>query len=201
MYMKPASSASPHAIIMIGIPGAGKSTFAERFAETFQALLVSQTKLQRYYGTSEEASYELRDAILTEYIKTKRTVLIDGGADNKDIREQLVKRMKKAGYQPLIVWVQTDTAEAERRALKPYPKGSGLTLDEFNAHVDRFEAPGHRERTVVISGKHTYTSQLKMVLKHIAGSAPGSSATSQPIQPTPLTPTSGRIHSRHVTIR
>jgi len=194
--MKPASSASPHAIIMIGIPGAGKSTFAERFADTFQALLVSQTKLQRYYGMSEEASFELRDALLTEYIKTKRTILIDGGADSKDVRDELIKRMKKVGYQPLIVWVQTDTAEAERRALKTYPQGSGLTIDAFNAYVDSFDAPHAREKTVVISGKHTYTSQLKMILKHIAG------GVSHPAHSSPSHPsTNNRPYPRQVTGR
>ena len=119
--MKPHNPASPHAIIMIGIPGAGKSTFAERFAETFQAPIVSQTKLQREFELSTEASLALGDQIMSEYIKTRKTILIDGGANSKDVREPLVKRLTKAGYQTLVVWVQTDTIEAFRRATKPYP--------------------------------------------------------------------------------
>ncbi len=166
--MKPLTSASPHAIIMIGIPGAGKSTFADHFAETFQAPIVSETKLQRQYDLSEAATEALRDTILTEYMKTHRTVLIDGGLEAKDKREELVRKLIKSGYRPLIVWVQTDTTEAFRRASKPYPKGSGLSSEDFDRLLDIFQAPGEKEKMVVISGKHTYASQLKIILKQLA---------------------------------
>lgn len=166
--MKPLTPASPHAIIMIGIPGSGKSTFADRFADTFQAPIVSQTKLQREYGLSLAHADKLRASILTEYMKTHRTVLIDGGFDAKERREALVRNLVKAGYRPLIVWVQTDTAEAHRRATRPYPRGSGLDDAAFDVLLNEFEAPGEKEKMVVISGKHTYTSQLKIILKQLA---------------------------------
>jgi predicted kinase len=166
--MKPLTAASPHAIIMIGIPGSGKSTFAERFANTFQAPIVSQTKLQYEYGLTLEQAEALRMSILTEFMKTHRTVLIDGGLDRRDKREEMVRTLVKAGYRPLIVWVQTDTNEAYRRAAKPYPAGSGLRSDEFDILLSQFDAPGEKEKMVVISGKHTYTSQLKIILKQLA---------------------------------
>lgn len=177
--MNQLTAASPHAIIMIGIPGAGKSTFASRFADTFQAPIVSQTQLERSYQLSVEQSAALRDTILAEYMKTRRTVLIDGGLDDKASRETLVKKLIKADYRPLIVWVQTDTAQALRRAVKPYPIGSGLTHDSFNEAVDHFDPPAAKEKTVVISGKHTYTSQLKIVLKQLATPV----ATPTPVSP------------------
>lgn len=166
--MKPLTSASPHAIIMIGIPGSGKSAFAERFAETFKAPIVSQTNLQRQYRLSTGEAEALRTSILTEYMKTRRTVLIDGGLDGKEKREAVVRMLIKEGYRPLIVWVQTDTNEAYRRATKPYPKGSGMSDDEFDRLLAEFQAPGEKEKMVVISGKHTYTSQLKIILKQLA---------------------------------
>ena len=48
--MKPPIPAIPHVILMIGIPGAGKSTFAERFSETFQAPIVSYTGRAAWVG-------------------------------------------------------------------------------------------------------------------------------------------------------
>lgn len=166
--MKPLTAASPHAIIMIGIPGSGKSTFAERFAETFQSPIVSQTKLQREFGLNREGGEALRDIILKEYMKTHRTLLIDGGLDSKDKREEMVRRLVKAGFRPLIVWVQTDTNEAFRRAAKPFPHGSSMQSDEFDIELNQFDAPGEKEKMVVISGKHTYASQLKIILKQLA---------------------------------
>lgn len=179
--MKPLTSASPHAIIMIGIPGSGKSSFADRFAETFQAPIVSQTKYQREYGLSDTKAEALRDTILTEYMKTHRTVLIDGGLNGKEKRETLVRRLVKAGYRPLIIWVQTDTAEAHRRSIKPFPRGAGLSDDEFDVLLGAFEAPSEKEKMVVISGKHTYTSQLKIILKQLA--TPDHSQPTVPLSP------------------
>jgi shikimate kinase len=166
--MKPLTSANPHAIIIIGIPGSGKSTFADHFADTFQAPIVSQTKLQRDYGLASTAAETLRNAILNEYLKTHRTVLIDGGLNKKKTREELVRRLVKAGYRPLIVWVQTDATEAHRRATRPYPRGSGLTSEAFDMLLNEFQAPSKKEKMVVISGKHTYASQLKIILKQLA---------------------------------
>lgn len=168
---------------MIGIPGSGKSTFAEHFADTFQAPIVSQTKLQRKFSLSLVAAESLRDGILFEYTKTHRTVLIDGGLDSKSHREKLVHRLMKAGYRPLIVWVQTDTTEALRRASRPYPRGSGLNRDEFNQFVKAFDPPHEKEKTVVISGKHTYASQLKIILKQLA--TPDATQPKLPPKPSP----------------
>ncbi|MGV9001844.1 MAG: AAA family ATPase [Candidatus Saccharimonadaceae bacterium] len=179
--MKPLTSASPHAIVMIGIPGSGKSSFADRFADTFQAPIVSQTKFQRDFGLSVVAAEELRNIILAEYMKTHRTVLIDGGLNGKEKREELVRRLVKAGYRPLIIWVQTDTSEAHRRAIKPYPRGSGISEEEFDTLLNEFEAPGDKEKMVVISGKHTYASQLKIILKQLA--TPDNSQPVVPLSP------------------
>ena len=66
------------------------------------------------------------------------------------------------------MWVQTDTNESHRRATKPYPKGSGMSSEEFDDLVAQFEAPHPKEHAIVISGKHTYATQLKIVLKQLA---------------------------------
>lgn len=166
--MKPVTTASPHAIIMIGIPGAGKSAFATQFAETFKALLLDRTKYQREFGLSDEQAESLSHAILTEYFKTNRTLVVEGDLDTKEKRDALAKKLTKAGYKLLLVWVQTDTAEAFRRATKPFPVGSGMDEVQFEELVDAFEAPTAKEKAVVISGKHTYATQLKIVLKQLA---------------------------------
>lgn len=194
--MKPLTPASPHAIIMVGIPGSGKSTFAERFADTFKAPIVSQTKLQLEFRLSLEEAESLRDFILGEYMKTHRTVVIDGGLDSKAKRDDMVKKLVKAGYRPLVVWVQTDTTEALRRAVKPYPRGSSLDPDMFDELVAQFDPPHEKEKTVVISGKHTYTSQLKIVLKQLA-----TPDNSQPKLPPPPKPAGGRPVNRNIFIR
>ena len=155
-------------IIMVGIPGSGKSAFAERFADTFKAPILNRTKLQKDLQLDSEQVDSLAEVILKEFMKTKKTILLEGGLDNKKYRADLMKYFIKQGYRPLVVWVQTDTSEARRRALKSYPVGSGISDDEFETTVEDFDAPEPAEKAVVVSGKHTYATQLKSVLKQIA---------------------------------
>jgi predicted kinase len=180
--MKPQSTASPHAIIMVGIPGSGKSAFAEKFAETFQAPMLNRLKLQKDLELDNNQSDTLAETILNEFVKTRQTLLIEGGLDTKDERTELIKRLNKSGYRSLIVWVQTDTAEARRRAAKPYPHGSGIDTDDFDSIIGQFEAPTEKERYVVISGKHTYTTQLKIILKQLASGTQNSKPSAVPPQ-------------------
>lgn len=181
--MKPLNPASPHVIIMVGIPGAGKSAFAERFAETFQAPILNRIKLQRDLHLDDEQVDILAETVLGEYMKTKRTILLEGNLDDKKHRAELIKFFTKQGFRPLVVWVQTDTIEARRRATKPYPTGSGLSSDEFDDIVKHFQAPLISERAIVISGKHTYATQLKIVLKQIATNSQQKPGASPPAGP------------------
>jgi adenylylsulfate kinase-like enzyme len=185
--MKPHTTASPHAIIMVGIPGSGKSAFAERFADTFQAPILNRLKLQKDLELDNEQADKLADIMLAEFLKTRRTLVLEGGLDTKDARIETVKQLHKAGYRSLLVWVQTDTTESKRRASKPYPQGSGISEDDFDAILDHFEAPSEKEKYVVISGKHTYTTQLKIILKQLASDT----GASKPPKP-PITPPRGR---------
>ena len=193
--MKPLTAASPHAIIMVGIPGAGKSTFAEQFADTFKSPIVSSTGLARKYQLQPDEAVKLQDEILDQFLKTGRTLLVDGNSDTREQRDAIVKKLRTAGYRPLLVWVQTDTAEALYRAQKDFPKGSGITEAQFNQIISTFEAPQAKEKTVVISGKHTYQSQLKIVLKQLAIAEGRQAASSAP------TSASTRSQSGSVQVR
>lgn len=159
--MRPLTSATPHLIIMVGIPGSGKSTFATHFAQTFGAPIVSEA----VFG-------QLADNVLDELLKTGKTVLFDGSTNTKSQRQALVKKAIAAKYTPLLVWVQTESIEARRRATRRSKDGVSLGDDEFDAAIKSFAPPTVQEKCTVISGKHTYTSQLKVVLKQLAGVRP-----------------------------
>lgn len=180
--MKPLTPASPHAIIMVGIPGSGKSTFAEHFANTFQAPIINSDALKRELHLDAQQVVLLQKHMLQELLKTHRTVLIEGMGERRAQRAELTRVVTKAGYKPLIVWVQTDPAEAKRRATKPFPRGSDLTPTEFDDRAKQFQAPTATEGALVISGKHTYATQLKVVLKQLA-SVPRPNVEAEPEKP------------------
>lgn len=170
--MKQVTPASPHVIVMVGIPGAGKTTFAERFSETFSTPYINRSFLEHEFDINVKKSHALAVSLLDEIAKTKRTIIYEGDTSTIAKRQEIIKRILSKGYRPLLVWVQTEPGEAKRRATKLYPKGSGLSSNEFDDLESSFEAPKRNEHAVVISGKHTYATQVKVILRQLASERP-----------------------------
>ena len=187
--MKPLTPTTPHVIIMVGIPGAGKSTFTEHFSKTFNAPVVDYDKAFNIVGSVQAAS-QVTDLLLDQLLKTRHTLIYEGPTSNKAGRAAVIKKITTAGYQPLLVWVQTESAEALRRSTKKQSGKAAMTAAEFDTAIRSFGAPTPEERPVVISGKHTYATQLKVVLKHLAG------------PPRPESPEQPRVRSgRNIIVR
>jgi predicted kinase len=177
---------------MVGIPGAGKTAFAERFANTFHAPFLNVRALQAGLGTDSETTQKAVTYFFSELLKTQKTFIFEGYLEAKADRLALVKSIKAAGYESLLVWVQTEPNEALRRATRRVNGKQLMDVDTFKDELRHFEGPVLAEKPVVISGKHTYTTQLKIVLKRLAGPA-------KPDQDKPEPPRAGR--SRQVIIR
>lgn len=155
----------PHLIITVGIPGAGKSHFAERFAETFKAPLVSYQKFMTMTENDEAAS-KCTTYALSEMLKTTHTVVYDGKTASRVTRATIIKKAFKAGYTPLMVWIQTDHKTAFYRIAK---NPNHITQKQFRYLIENFQEPHTSDdNLVVISGKYNYSNQLKIILKHLA---------------------------------
>ncbi len=187
--MKPLTPTTPHVIIMVGIPGAGKTHFAEHFAKTFSAPFVNQAALKTIADTSETHAAELSSHMLDELLKTHRTIIYEGPTHVRTVRQALVRKITKAGYEPFLVWVQTESAEAMHRSLKA---DRSLDANAYEAHLKQFQRPHLTEKAIVISGKHTYASQVKMVLRRLSGNT----RPEEPVAPKrPPSP------GRHIAVR
>lgn len=178
--MKSLSLSRPLILMVIGVPGSGKSFFARQFSDTFHAPLVSYDYIrsrlfeQPTYSNKEEAAvYSLAGQQITELLKTEKTFVIDGGLNDKADRASLNKIAHKAGYGSLVVWVQTDEVSSKSRATKRKLTRPGdeyntaLTSEQFQKLAKELSAPAPQEFFVVISGKHTFATQAKVVLKKL----------------------------------
>ncbi len=185
--MKSTTASKPHLIIMVGIPGSGKSFFAEHFAETFNAPLISFHRIRSElfsaptFSKDENAIIgQVANYMINEVLKTGRTIVYEGQTDTHVERNLIAKKSRDAGYQPLFIWVQTEPDTARKRATKKSADRPALSIDQYNEVLKRFTVPTPAEKPVVISGKHTYASQLKIVLKHlIEPHAPASSTANR----------------------
>lgn len=166
--MKSLQLTKPHCLIMIGLPGSGKTSFASRFADTFSAPYLNAEKLQ-----AGEATLQVAGELLAEICKTKQTIVYEGLGGSRVERASAAKLVRSLGYEPLFVWVQTDPQVAKQRVTKASRQAPArMNESEFNEAVSRFTPPNHGEKAVVLSGMHTYASQAKSVLKRLSADNP-----------------------------
>lgn len=179
--MRSISLAKPLIIMMVGLPGAGKSFFARQFSDTFGAPLISYDKIhfeifkQPQFDNEEHMTVQrLVGYQIEEFAKTKKTFIVDGGLYTRAERTAIRQYANKAGYGAMIIWVQTDLATCQQRALKRNPRkeddkyNHSLTVEVFQLYARKLTPPTAQESYVVISGKHTYATQAKMVLRKLA---------------------------------
>jgi predicted kinase len=169
---------------MVGVPGAGKSFFAEHFSDTFSAPLVSWNVIrdelfnEPTFSKDEDVIVErIAQRMLAELMKTRATVLLETSVLTQTARQALAKTIHAAGYEPLFVWVQTDTATAKTRALK-----KGVPAAVVLAAEKKFTPFKESDPFIVISGKHTYASQLKIVLRRLSGAREMASAANASVR-------------------
>ena len=197
--MKPLSLNTPHLIVMVGIPGAGKTFFAEHFSETFKAPYVNFERLRSElfneptYNAKEKAIISrVSNYLLDELFKTGQTIVLEVPSSTKAERQAITRRAKDNGYEPLIVWVQTESSSAKARSTKAVKGKHMMSSEVFDSAIKTFSAPGASESPIVISGKHTYASQLKIVLSRLIPPKPV-------VQTSPPLPTGAE--RRRLTIR
>jgi predicted kinase len=167
--MKSLQLTKPHLLVVVGLPGSGKTFFAVPFSDTFNAPFLDY-KHYEYIAKDAAIGTKLASHMLSQLLRTKQTIIIEGRGSSRAQRQELIKLAHKNGYQPLFVWVQTEPVSAEQRSV--HSKTATLTKDEFDRQVKQFEHPVRSEPYLVISGKHTHPSQAKTVLKRLVGDRP-----------------------------
>ena len=178
--MKSLSLSRPLVIMVIGLPGSGKSFFSRQFAEMFGAPLVSgdfirhSISAQSTFDTDEDALVgTLVEAQVGELLKTGKTFIIDGSVNARTMRTSIERLANSHGYGKLTIWVQTDEPTSFARSHKRSEKRAGdIYNDPMDQHAflryrKQFTAPTRTENIVVISGKHTFATQARVVLKKL----------------------------------
>ena len=147
------------AIMVFGAPCSGKTTFCEKFAARFKAPYFDLGKLVRDYKLDRK----MLMIILEQVAKTGQMLIIEGGLDTERDRREVRQVLRKAGYTPTLVWIQTDLGTLKSR-LKFREKSVAKAKEKLDYGLNTLEAPADNEHALVLSGKHTFETQLRHIL-------------------------------------
>ena len=167
----------PHMLILIGLPGSGRTTFATQFSKLFNAPYVDAKSFASVAADSDKL-VEIGQKVVEQLVKTGQTIVYEGVTGSRAERQEIASLAKDAGYAPLMVWFQVNQATARQRAEKNSRTAHPLLGEVYDSY--RFTAPNEREHYVVVSGMHTYPAQAKTVLKRLTELSGRTDAPSKP---------------------
>lgn len=157
------NKSKPRALLVFGAPCSGKTTFGEKFAKRFRLAFYDLNELKEKYGFSRKIIL----IILEQILKTKQTIVIEGEIATEREREEIRNLIRSYGYDPFLIWIQTDVSTIRTR-LKTRYKNVSRAKDVYDAAVDKLEAPADFEKPIILSGKHTFDTQARHVISGLA---------------------------------
>ena len=156
------SPSGQRAILVFGAPCSGKTTFSEQFAAQFNATFYDLDALKEKHNLSRQFILLL----VSEIAKTGSTLVLEGGNETEKDRRELAEILRAAGYTPTLIWIQTDVSTIRMR-LKNKLNSVEKAKTVYDNRIKALEAPSDAEAPIVLSGKHTYHTQLKQVLTQL----------------------------------
>lgn len=153
----------PRALLIFGAPASGKTTFAEKFAKKFGLASYDLKTLMVEY----DFTYEMIMVLVEQLLKTGQTILIEGALDTEKERLEMRNLARKYGYEPALIWLQTDTATIRQRLKQQY-RSVAKAKDAYDKAVSEIEAPSENEKPIILSGKHTFETQTRHVIAGLA---------------------------------
>ena len=160
---KSKNKTKPRALLVFGAPCSGKTLFAENFANKFGIAYYNLPELEEEYGFSRDGVL----VVLEQVLKTKQSIIIEGEVDTERERTEMRNLLRSYGYEPALIWVQTDMATIRLR-LKKRLRSVARAKEIYENAVNGMEAPTELEKPIILSGKHTFETQTKHVVKGLA---------------------------------
>ncbi|MBQ9180538.1 ATP-binding protein [Candidatus Saccharibacteria bacterium] len=155
----------PRALLIFGAPCSGKTTFAEKFAERFDLAYYNFDDIREKYRLTHKNML-----LVIELLgRTGKTIIIEGGLNTEKERAEMRNTLRAAGYEPSLIWLQTDIATIRMR-LKLRYKSVSKAKKAYDDAIEMMEAPTDTEHPIILSGKHTFETQTKHVLAGLAES-------------------------------
>lgn len=153
----------PRAVLVFGAPCSGKTTFAEKFADKFDLAYYDFDEIREKYRLTRKNLL----MVLELLGRTGKTIIVEGGLGTEKDRAEVRNVLRNSGYDPSLIWMQTDVATIRARMKTRY-KSVTKAKELYELAVETMEAPSESEHPIILSGKHTFETQTKHVLAGLA---------------------------------
>ena len=159
-------------ILLMGVPGAGKSTFAKQLAKHIHAPRISADNIRKNMFDNPRERMNSEDDLkvsnvmsymVYEMLTAGQSVIYDGLVESYDKRQKLCKLASSMGARCIIIEVSVANDVAMKR-LAP-PEITPEYIDSYEQMVAEFmksyEAPRDTEEAVTIRGDAPFEEQLE----------------------------------------
>jgi predicted kinase len=172
----------PYLIIVMGYPGAGKSTFAEKLAKKIKGNNISMDKIAaefiNVFNSQDTNAYnELRTMLNSEagyriddQLMLGNSAVYDANSNTLARRDEIRKIATNHNAKVILVWIDVDVDISESRISTPRRIEADdkkfrhlVNINVWKKLIDEFEAPTRVERHVIISGTEDFPSQVKVL--------------------------------------
>jgi predicted kinase len=153
----------PKLYVLIGYPGAGKTTVAKIIAETTGAVHVwadaERHKIFSRPTHSQAESLELYDRLnrrASELLAAGKSVVYDTNFNFYADRQKMRDIAARNGAETVLLWITLPKQIAKQRAVNSNASRNGyqtgMTDEQFESIVTKLEPPGENEKYIKIDG-------------------------------------------------
>ena len=153
----------PRAILVFGAPCSGKTTFASNFAKKYSLAYYDLASIKE----DNNLSHKKMMLILELIARTKQDLVLEGCLGTESMRSEIRSILYNAGYDPTLIWIQTDASTIRNRMKFKY-RSVAKAKEEYAQAIDTLESPSDTEHPIILSGKHTFDTQNKHVISGLA---------------------------------
>lgn len=118
-------------IMLIGIPGSGKTTYSKELIKKYNAKVISSDKVrQTYIGIDEKEVFPTVYKLCIEELKEEKNVILDATHITPKVRKRSFDALDAYGmpYEKVAVYIDTSVEECARRVEKRNQDPNELSL-------------------------------------------------------------------------
>lgn len=169
----------PALVMLLGVPGSGKSYTAHQLASLVGMAHVSSDKIREqlfekptYNREEHQIVLQMMLMMTEQYLSLGVPVVFDISLNRLAERRALRDIARKYDALPMLIWLQIDQESARQRA---QTKDKRRAEDKYTAPISNevFEMmiaafqPPQSEDYLVVSGKHSFDSQKASILRRM----------------------------------